>query len=127
MPDQSMSEFGHRDWRLRVRDAIEALEQIDRFVQEVTYEEFIESLESLQASERNVGIVGSAISSIPEEVREQDPTVPWEEVVSLRYTVLHEYWLPTIPKEIWQTVIENRLRLRDALVATLEEGSDSVR
>ncbi len=125
MPDRPTRAYGSRNWRVRAAGAIETLEEIDEFVRGVTYEEFVEDIELLRAVEQNVSVVGSAILSIPEGIREQRPEVPWERIIVLRSTLVHEYWRP-VSRTIWDTVIEGRRRLRDALMALLEDNGGPV-
>jgi uncharacterized protein with HEPN domain len=56
---------------------------------------------------RNFEIIGEAARKIPQEVREQYPTVEWRKVSDFRNVLLHEYF--EIDTEILWDIIKNKV------------------
>ncbi len=92
-----------RGWRLRIQDILESIEKIQRYVSDMTLEEFLEAEMVVDAVVRNFTIIGEASRHVPEELEERWPDVPWYEMRGMRNVVVHEYF--GVSREIlWGTV-----------------------
>ncbi|MBU1706906.1 DUF86 domain-containing protein [bacterium] len=57
----------------------------------ITYEQFLED-ENLQDSVvLQIAIIGEAARKISNVVKEQNPGIPWHEIMSMRNRLIHEY------------------------------------
>ena len=59
-----------RHWSDRVRDILEALQEIQAFTARLSFEQFQADLKTIRAVEMNLVVIGEAAAVIPEEVQE---------------------------------------------------------
>lgn len=72
MPDAS------RDVRLFISDILEAIEKIDRFAGNMSYENFLKDERTQDAVLRNLEIIGEAAKNIPAELKDCYPDIDWK-------------------------------------------------
>jgi uncharacterized protein with HEPN domain len=96
-----------RGYRLYLEDILESARSIQSYVGTLSYEELITDKMRLDAIIRNFEIIGEAARKIPQEVREQYPTVEWRKVSDFRNVLLHEYF--EIDTEILWDIIKNKV------------------
>ena len=92
-----------RDWRDRIRDILDAIAEIQRFTQGMTYEDFDRDDKTVRAVEMNFIIIGEAASQIPEEIEEQYTTIPWNLMRAMRNRIVHVYF-KVDEKLMWDTI-----------------------
>lgn len=56
---------------------------------------------------RNLEVIGEAAKSVPIEVREEYPHIPWKRMIGLRNIMIHEYF--GIDLSIVWTIVKNNL------------------
>jgi uncharacterized protein with HEPN domain len=96
------------------------LERIDR-IQEYTADgkdAFFADARTQDAVIRNFEVIGEAAKRIPENYRQDHPSIPWRELAGFRDVLIHQYEGVSIA-EIWQIVEKNLERLRQAIKAIL--------
>ncbi len=109
-------------------DILRAIEKIERYVQGLAYEEFINDDKTLQAVIQNLQIIGEAARNIPIEVRNLAKTVPWKKVISMRNRMIHEYW-GVDTRVVWNTIEDWLPALKNEvkkLIDALESGQQEL-
>ncbi len=95
-----------RDWRVRLEDILEAIGNLQTYIQGMAFEEFAADIKTVRASAYEVGIIGEATRHIPDEVRTRYPQVPWDKMQAIRNVVVHEYFRVDVAI-LWQTITQN--------------------
>lgn len=110
---------------LRVVDYIEhmldAIGQIERYVEDISEAVFLDDRKTQDAVIRNFEILGEAANSIEKHALEfaaAHPEVPWGDTYRLRNQVAHGYFKVDL-ELVWQTVQRDLPELKFQLIALL--------
>ena len=96
-----------RNYTLYLKDIIECINNIENFVNEMQFEEFISDDKTSSAVIRKFEIIGEAVKKIPDEIKIHYPNIPWKEIAGMRDRLIHFYFGVDY-KLVWET-IKNRL------------------
>ena len=75
----------------RLWHVVEAAELVARFVAGRSESDLVTDLMLRSAVERQVGIIGEAVSKLSKTLRDANPHGPWGQVVGTRHRPVHEY------------------------------------
>ena len=109
-----------RNIRHCLDDALEYCEKTQRFVADISYEEFLEDEKTFLAVTRALEIIGEALKNIPERIKSKFPQVPWREIVGFRNTVAHVYF-GVDPKIVWNAAKEDVKYLKTLINSIIED------
>jgi len=85
------------EWAFRVPDIAEPVGLIEDYVRGMAGEQFGGDRKTIDAVIRNLAIIGEAANHIPEQVQDQYPTVPWNEMRRMPNVVMHAYFRVDVP------------------------------
>jgi uncharacterized protein with HEPN domain len=111
-----------RDWRMRVRDALESAERILAHTAELSQDEFVADEWTVDAVLRNLTIIGESARHIPDDIIKDHSQVPWQDIRDIRNIIVHEYFGVDL-SIIWRTIQEDLPRLIPQLKSLLAEDS----
>ena len=98
--------MSHREWEFLLDDILEAIEKIQSYAAEMSFEEFEDDSKTIDAVIRNFIVIGEAASHIPSTIVEKHPNVPWRLMGDMRNFAVHEYWGVDV-KVLWKTIQED--------------------
>ena len=81
-----------RAWHARVRDILDAIAEIRAFTENMDFERFQRDLKTVRAVEMNLVVIGEAANSIPDDVQEAHPEIPWQLIRGMRNRLIHAYF-----------------------------------
>jgi uncharacterized protein with HEPN domain len=82
---------------------LDAIEKIQEFTEGMTFAEFDKNRMALDAVIRNFEIIGEAGNHIPISIQNQYPRIPWKQIISMRNSLIHEYF-GADNSVIWDTI-----------------------
>ena len=109
-----------RDYRLFIKDILDAIEKIEEFVAGMDFEEFRDDDKTVSAVVRKLEIIGEATKNIPDEVRQKYPKLPWREMAKIRDKLIHGYFV--VDHQIVWKVIEEELPLLKLQIEKILQG-----
>ncbi len=71
---------------------LESIQIVERYIDGVSKDEFLQSLEKQDAIIRRIEIMGEAVKNLPRELRNQHPEVPWVTIAGTRDVLIHQYF-----------------------------------
>lgn len=86
-----------------INDIMEAVSAARKYVDGMTYEDFVADRKTVDAVVRNLIIIGEAAVHIPEEICQSYQAIPWPDMRAMRDFVVHEYF-GVSDKILWDTV-----------------------
>lgn len=108
-----------RSHTLYIADLVAALEKIEEFTADMTYDEFLRDDRTQSAVIRKFEIIGEAAKNIPLPVRQEYPAIPRREMAGMRDKLIHAYFgVDTLL--VWRTVVKRVPELRRTLCRILE-------
>lgn len=102
-----------------LKDIIEAVDRIQRYIGEMTLGEFLANTEKQDAVVRNLEIIGEAVKNLSAELREKHADVEWAKIAAMRDRLVHHYfgvnWMI-----LWDVVQERLAPLKTSTVDILK-------
>ena len=80
-----------REWRFYVQDMVRFCERVLAYTSGMTQAEFIASGLNYDATLRNLELIGEAATHLHDAVRDQNPTIPWRQIIATRNRLIHGY------------------------------------
>ncbi|WKZ69262.1 MAG: DUF86 domain-containing protein [Melioribacteraceae bacterium] len=81
-----------KDWKILVNDILFAINKIENYTNELSYEDFIVNDLVKDAVVRNIEIIGEASNRIPDDVKAQIDKIPWKKLRGIRNRIVHDYF-----------------------------------
>lgn len=110
-----------RLWKHRIADILEAITKIQAYVEGMSFQQFQLDAKTVDAVIRNFIVIGEATRSVPEEITEKHPNIPWRFMGDMRNFAVHEYWGVEL-STIWETIKKDLPPLIPALDIVQKEG-----
>ena len=109
-----------RDWKLFIEDILECIGKIEKYVQDMEFEDLETDDKTIDAVVRNLEVIGEASKNVPENVKARYQNVYWKGVVGLRNRIIHEYFGVDL-KIIWYIAKEELPMLMKQMEQILEK------
>jgi uncharacterized protein with HEPN domain len=88
---QSEEAMAERDWTMRIEDILEAIDDITRFTEGMTFDTFAADRRTILAVNYSFAVIGEAAGNVPAEVVARHPAVPWSHMRRMRNVLIHDY------------------------------------
>jgi len=72
-------------------DILEAVEEIEEFTRNLTFDEFTKNKMAIRAVTMDFAIIGEATKNIPLETKRMYPQIPWKQMAGIRDKIIHGY------------------------------------
>lgn len=81
-----------RDAHDYIRDILQAVDEVEIFIDDLTYDQFVKDRKTLNAVVRSIEVIGEATKNIPQTIKEQYPEIPWRQMAGMRDKLIHGYF-----------------------------------
>lgn len=103
-----------------LNDIVTAMNQAERIVSSITFDEFILNEEKVLAATKAVENIGEAVKNIPADVRGRHRDVKWKAMAGMRDKLTHGYFAVNLPK-LWEVATEYIPKDKPRVAAALEQ------
>ena len=80
-----------RSPKLLLEDIIGSANKILTYTEGLSYEQFLADDKTIDAVIRNFEIIGEAANRLPDEIRDQYPSIDWHRIRGFRNRIVHDY------------------------------------
>ncbi len=109
-----------KDFRIYVNQILEAINEIEEFTKDLTYEDFLKNKMAIKAVSMNLILIGENVKLVPAEIKKKYRQIPWTRMKATRNFVAHEY--PKIEfKEMWDTAKSELPPIKTMIQKIMEE------
>lgn len=110
-----------RQWRLFIEDILECIGKIEKYTEDMSFDEFGKDSKTVDAVVRNLEVIGEASKNVPDEVKKQYQKIYWEGMIGLRNRIVHEYFGVDL-KIVWHIIKEELPALKEKMKLVLERS-----
>ena len=110
-----------RDYTIYLKDIIEAMEAIEKFVDGIDFDRFQGDDLISSAVIRKFEVIGEASKNIPDDVRSKFPQIPWKEMAGMRDRLIH-FYMGVKFDLVWHTIKDVIPVAKSELRKILEAG-----
>jgi len=110
----------NRNVAIYLKDILESMENAEKFVENLTYDEFATDAKTFYAVVPWIDIIGEAAKNVPRPIRQQYPAIPWKEMAGMRDKVMHFYF-GVKPERVWLVVKEDVPQIRPLVQKALQD------
>ncbi len=89
--------------KIRIQHILDEIDNIQTFIGNVSYQEFIHDKKTVNAIIRSIEIIGEAASKISDDYKSNHSEIPWKQIVGMRNHLIHVYF-DVDYQTLWQTV-----------------------
>lgn len=108
-----------RTYKVYLSDILEAIQNIQQYTENLSFEDIRKSKMVRDAVIRNLEIIGEAVKNIPDEIKSKYPEIAWRKVAGLRDRLIHRYF--EVDFEIlWDVITAELPDLKNKISAILE-------
>lgn len=86
-----------------LKHILDAISDIEKFVSELSEDEFFQNKEKQYAVLRALEVVGEATKNLSNELKSKYPDVNWRKIAGMRDKLIHAYFVVDLPL-VWDTV-----------------------
>jgi len=108
-----------RDWKLFIYDILECIKKIEKYVTNLSYDDFFGDEKTKDAVVRNLEIIGEAAKHIPEEIKRKYPEIPWQQIMGLKIRLVHAYFIVDY-YVVWNIITKELPDLKTKIVEILK-------
>ena len=109
-----------RDYRDFLHDILDAIKDIESFIDNLSYDEFVNDRKTLNAVIRSIEVIGEATKNLPGQIKEKHPDLPWKRMASMGDKLVHGYF-GIDNKTLYRTAKEDIPTLKSSIQAILEK------
>jgi uncharacterized protein with HEPN domain len=105
--------------RVRLQHILDAVHEVELYLEDVTYEQFLANSEKRFATIKQIEIVGEACNALSDGLKAQYPAIPWKPIVGFRNISIHEYFGVSL-QLVWEIAANDLPELKEKMNAILK-------
>jgi uncharacterized protein with HEPN domain len=75
-----------------VEDILKCVEHIQLYTGNLSFEDFSINFMVAEACLYNIQVIGEAVSNLPDDIKKNNPKIPWALIKGMRNRLIHEYF-----------------------------------
>lgn len=96
-----------RSTELLLTDIVEAISNVQSYISDLSFDDFMNDQKTKDAVVRNFEIIGEAANKLPKTFQDQNKQIDWAGIIGFRNILVHDYF--GIDYEILWTIVSDHL------------------
>jgi uncharacterized protein with HEPN domain len=109
--------------KVRLQHILDAISEVEIYLENITYELFLENSEKRFATIKQIEIIGEACNALSDELKIQYPGIPWKSIVGFRNISIHEYFGVNL-QLVWEIAKNDLPVLKEKMIIILHNLVD---
>lgn len=102
------------DNRAFIYDIGQAIDQIQRYTDKITKDEFFASQLLQDAVVRQLEVIGEAANRVTKNYATEHPDIPWKKITGMRHKLIHDYFDIQL-EEVWKVICDDLESLKSQI------------
>ena len=111
---------GTHDMTVFMRNLVRTARLVERFISDMSYEQFKGDEKTIYAVSCGLEMVGQAVKHLPDSIQQPDPEVPWRKLGIMAEDLIHSYYAVD-PRQVYITVRDDLPKVIAVVERTLHE------
>ena len=86
-----------------VKDILSSIDRVTIYTTGLSFDDFASNFLVIEACLYNIQIIGEAVSQLPDDVKNNNPNIPWSLIKGMRNRLIHEYFGTDLPV-VWNVI-----------------------
>jgi uncharacterized protein with HEPN domain len=99
---------------LIIEDMLNCIERIQSYTKDISFEQFSAHFMTVEACLYNIQVIGEAVSRLPQDIKHENPGIPWVLIKGMRNRLIHEYF-GTDLQLVWDVIKDELPGLKNSL------------
>lgn len=112
-----------KDYRVYIYVILDTIKDIDDFVNDMTYNNFVSDEKTLLAVERGIEIIAEAMKKIPDSIKNKYPDISWNDMIDIGDKLSLVYYDVDL-EQLWKVIKQEILSLKAMLSDMIAELKD---
>lgn len=75
-----------------IEDILKCIEHVRSYSNNISFDQFSSNFMAIEACLYNIQVIGEAVSKIPQDIKDNNPEIPWPLIKGMRNRLIHEYF-----------------------------------
>jgi uncharacterized protein with HEPN domain len=106
--------------RARLLHILEAISEIEKYIHQISFDEFSRNTMIHSASIRQLEIIGEAANRITDDLRNTNDSIDWRDIIGLRNILIHDYFGVDL-LVVWEIIKNDMPKLKMAVQSVLKQ------
>lgn len=80
-----------------IKDILKCIGHIQQYTDGLSFDEFSSNFMATEACLYNIQIIGEAVSQLANDVKQNEPHIPWALIKGMRNRLIHKYFGTDLP------------------------------
>ncbi len=95
----------------------QSVDLIESYIKDISEDNFYTNFEKQDAVIKRLEVIGEAIKNLPDDFKQANPNIPWQDISDMRNKLIHEYF--GVDLELVWSVVKNDLPTLKRHIITL--------